>query len=56
MGCRIKTNQHGTLALSVHWNRRRFWEGTGLPDTAKNRSELERLANLITAEIRANQF
>src|SRR5437867_2234954 len=56
MGCKVKTNQHGTLALSVHWNRRRFWEGTTLPDTVKNRSELDRLAALITAEIRANRF
>lgn len=56
MGCRVKTNQHGTLALSVHWNGRRFWEGTGLPDTARNRGELARLANLISAEIRANRF
>ncbi len=56
MGCKIKANQHGRLALSVHWNGRRYWEGTGLPDTAKNRSQLDRLADLITAEIRANQF
>lgn len=56
MGCKVKTNQHGKLALSVHWNGRRFWEGTGLPDTAKNRVELQLIANLIAAEIRANRF
>jgi hypothetical protein len=56
MGCKIKPNQHGTLALSVHWNGRRFWEGTGLPDTAKNRGDLQRFADLITAEIRADRF
>ena len=56
MGCKVKANQHGKLALSVHWNGRRFWEGTSLPDTGRNRKELDRLAALITAEIRANCF
>jgi len=56
MACRVVRNQHGTLALSVHWKGRRSWEGTGLADTKANRGQLQRLADLISAELRAGQF
>jgi|SRR5579862_7893188 len=56
MGCKVVANRHGTLALRLHWRGRRSWEGTGHPDTKANRQAFQRLADAITAEIRARQF
>ncbi len=56
MACKVARSRHGTLALRLHWRGRRSWEGTGLRDTKANREQLQRLADVITAEIRAMQF
>lgn len=56
MACRVIRNRHGYLALRLHWNGRRSWEGTGLSDTKANRQRLQRLADAISAEIRLRQF
>lgn len=56
MACRVVTNRHGRLALSLHWRGKRSWEGTGLEDTKANRERLRRIAEAVTAEIRAGQF
>lgn len=56
MACKVIANRHGRLTLSLHWLGRRSWEGTGLVDTKLNRERLQRLADAITAEIRAKQF
>ena len=56
MGCIVKVSRHGTLALRLFWRGDDSWEGTGLKDTLANREILDRLAKLITAEIRVGIF
>lgn len=56
MGCTVRRNQYGNLALNVIWDGRRSWEGTGLADEPENRRRLEKIAALITAEIEAGVF
>jgi integrase len=56
MGCIVKRNQHGFLALRIFWNGMSSWEGTGLPDTPENRKQLEAVALVISSEIKNNIF
>lgn len=56
MGCRVGRNKNGRLALRLWWRGRRSWEGTGLRDTPENRADLERLAKVISTEIRSGAF
>jgi integrase len=56
MACRVVINRHGRLALSLHWRGKRSWEGTGLAHTKANRERLQRIAEAVTAEIRAGHF
>jgi len=56
MGCIVKCNRHGFLALRLFWNGMRSWEGTGLLDTAENRKLLEAAALVITSEINNQTF
>jgi integrase len=56
MGCIVKRNQHGYLALRLFWNGMRSWEGTGLQDTSENRRLLEAAALVISKEIETGTF
>jgi integrase len=56
VGCIVKRNRHGFLALRLFWNGMRSWEGTGLPDTPENRTLLEAAALVISAEIKSKTF
>jgi integrase len=56
MACKIGRNRHGRLALRLHWEGRRSWEGANLRDTKKNREQLQRVADLISAEMRLGKF
>src|SRR5215831_3886770 len=56
MGCKVKVNQHGFLALHLFWNKTRSWEGTGLRDTSENRKLVEAKAVLIGREIKKGIF
>jgi len=60
-GCRLRANRHGYLSVHLHYvgfpGRKRWSEGTGLQDTAKNRAELQRkICEPISAEMRAGRF
>ena len=60
-GCRLRANQHGHLTLYLHYTglpgRTRWSEGTGLPDTLRNRGEVQRkYCEPISAEMRAGTF
>src|SRR6266481_705109 len=56
VGCILKRNRHGFLALRLFWNGMRSWEGTGLPDTPENRTLLEAAALVISSEIKHKAF
>ena len=56
VGCILKRNRHGFLALRLFWNGMRSWEGTGLRDTPENRKLLEAAALVISAEIKKKSF
>lgn len=56
MGCKVKINRHGFLALRLFWNKLSSWEGTGLRDTAENRKLVEAKAVLIGREIKKDTF
>ena len=56
MGCTVKRNRHGFLALRLYWAGNEAWEGLGLRDTPANRQKAQRVADLIAAEIRAKTF
>src|SRR5579862_5175416 len=56
MACKVVANQHGRLALSLHWRGKRSWEGTGLANSREHREQLQRVADAVTAEIRNKQF
>ena len=56
VGCIVKCNRHGFLALRLFWNGMRSWEGTGLPDTPENRKLLEAAALVISSEIKKKTF
>src|SRR5215475_13822928 len=56
MSCIVKRNRNGFLALRLFWNGMRSWEGTGLPDTAENRTLLEAAAFVISSEIKKRTF
>ena len=56
MACRVKVNQHGYLAFRFYWHGRQFWQGTGWPDTEKNRKKAEGKAVEITEELKAGTF
>ena len=56
MGCKVKCNQHGFLALHLFWNKNRSWEGTDLRDTPENRKLVEAQAVLIGREIKRGTF
>ena len=56
MACRVVANQHGRLALSLHWRGKRSWEGTGLANSKEHREQLQRVAEAITGEMRNKQF
>lgn len=56
MACKLTANKHKYLAFRLHWRGLRWWEGTGVRDTRANRSELEKKAQLISAEIRTGTF
>jgi integrase len=56
VGCKVKVNQHGFLALRLFWNKTRSWEGTGLKDTPKNRERMQARGVLITEEIEQGTF
>ncbi len=56
VGCIVKVNQHGYLALGLFWNGMRSWEGTGLQDTPENRRLLEAAVLVISSEIKNGTF
>src|SRR6266536_2226573 len=56
VGCIVKRNRHGFLALRIFWNGMRSWEGTGLPDMLENRKLLEAAALVISSEIKNKTF
>jgi hypothetical protein len=56
VGCIVKVNRHGFLALRLFWNGMRSWEGTGLADTPENRKLLEAAALVISSEIKKKSF
>jgi integrase len=56
VGCKVKINRHGLLALRLFWNKTRSWEGTGLKDTPENRHLVEATAVLIGREIKKGMF
>ncbi len=56
VGCILKRNRHGFLALRLFWNGMRSWEGTGLADTPENRTLLEAAALVISSEIKKKTF
>jgi hypothetical protein len=56
VGCIVKVNRHGFLALRLFWNGMRSWEGTGLADTPENRKLLEAAALVISTEIKKKSF
>ncbi len=56
VGCVVKVNRHGFLALRLFWNGMRSWEGTGLPDTPENRKLAEAAALVISTEIKNKTF
>jgi integrase len=56
LGCIVKVNRHGFLALRLFWNGMRSWEGTGLRDTPENRHLLSAAAIVIGNEIKRGVF
>jgi integrase len=56
MGCIVKCNRHGFLALRIFWNGMRSWEGTGYLDTREKRKLLEAVALVISSEIKNKTF
>jgi integrase len=56
VGCVVKVNRHGFLALRLFWNGMRSWEGTGLADTLENRRLLDAAALVISSEIKNKSF
>jgi len=57
VGCIVKTNQNGNLALRLFFNGLRSWEGIrGLKDTPENRDFLKAKAKVISREIREKKF
>ena len=56
MGCIVKVNQHGFLALRLFWNGIRSWEGTGRQDTPENRKLLESMARDISSQMKNGTF
>ena len=56
MGCIVKRNYHGFLALRLFWNGMRSWQGSGLADTSENRKLLEAVALVISTEMKNGMF
>jgi integrase len=57
MGCVVKTNVNGNLALRLFFKGLRSWEGIrGLKDTPENRDFLQAKAKIISREIREGKF
>lgn len=56
MGARVVRNNNGRLALVIHYQGRRWWEGTTLPDTPENREDCVALARLINRTIKDGTF
>src|SRR5512143_3059688 len=56
MGCSVKRNRHGTLALRLYHQGQDWTEGVGLRDTKANRIKAGRVAAAIAAEMRAGVF
>ena len=56
MACTIKANRHGYLAFRLYWDGHKFWEGTRLKDTPKNRRRMEARAVLISEEMERRTF
>jgi integrase len=56
MACTIKANRHGYLAFRLYWDGHKFWEGTRLKDTPKNRQRMEARAVLISEEMERGTF
>jgi len=53
-GCAIEAHK-GHLRLRFRWQGQRYARATALPDTAENRAQLQKLANLIAATIAAGK-
>src|SRR6516164_9724808 len=57
MACKIGDHpQRQHLFLRLWWQGRETWEATNLPKTKANRERLQRIADAVTAEIRAHTF
>jgi Arm DNA-binding domain len=57
VGCIVKTNQNGNLALRLFFKGLRSWEGIrALKDTPENRDFLRAKAKVISREIREGKF
>src|SRR5215467_14983125 len=57
VGCVVKRNQNGNLALRLFFSGLRSWEGIrGLKDTSENRDFLEAKAKVIRREIHDGTF
>lgn len=57
MACKVaKHPKRANLYLRLWWLGRETWEASGLPDTKGNRARLQRIADAVTAEIRARIF
>jgi integrase len=56
MGCTVKRNRHGYLALRLYHGGRDWTEGLALRDTRPNRTKAGRVAAAIAAEMRAGVF
>ncbi len=53
-GCAVEAH-NGHLRLRFRWQGQRYARTTALPDTAENRAQLQKLANLIAATIAAGK-
>ena len=56
MACKVTCNRHGQLAFRLYWDGNKFWEGTSLKDTPKNRERMQARAVLISEEMERGSF
>jgi integrase len=56
MACKVTRNRHGFLAFRLYWDGHKFWEGTRLKDTVKNRQRMEARAVLISEQMERGTF
>ncbi len=56
MACKVTRNRHGYLAFRLYWDDHKFWEGTRLKDTPRNRERMQARAVLISEQMERGRF